>query len=327
MSLIIDTFTTYLPPKRKTTPSGWIALNAVCCTHNGEKPDTRSRGGAYITDDSVTWHCFNCGFKASWHPGRALSTKFKNLLQWLSVPDDLISKCAFESLRLKDEDSPEHKHELTPKFFDRSLPTGAGPIKDWLLDPPPQLEPIIAYMAGRKYNIDDYPWYWSDDPKWNERLIIPFYYQSRLVGYTARLCRDRKTAKYLSEQQPGFVFNLDNQSSNRKFVLVTEGPMDAICVDGVSVMSNEVSAQQRFLISRLQKEVVVVPDRDRAGVKLVEQALDWGWSVSLPDWEPGIKDINDAVRHYGKLYTVWSIVNSKETMPLKIQLKLKSWLR
>jgi DNA primase len=154
---------------------------------------------------------------------------------------------------------------------------------------------------------------------------VPFYYQKRVVGYTARLIRDGKV-KYISDQQPGYVFNLDRQDYTRQFVIVCEGPLDAICVDGVAVMSNELGPQQKHLIARLQREVIVVPDRDEAGLKMIEQAIEWGWSVSMPEWADGIKDINDAVQTYGKIYTLLSIVQAKESMPLKIQLRMKKWI-
>lgn len=327
MSLIVDTVSSFLPPKRKHTPSGWTSFNAVCCNHNGNSPDTRQRGGVHIHEDSVSYHCFNCGFKASWQPGRPLSVKFKKLLQWMNVPDDIVTKCSFDALRLKDEIAPEHKLDLVPKFFDKALPLGAKPILEWIKEPPPEeLGPVVQYLYDRGFTIDDYDWHWTDEKGFDDRLIVPFYYQGRTVGYTARLCRERKTVKYISEQQPGYVFNLDRQTYDRKFVLVTEGPLDAICIDGVAVMSNEVGPQQRHLISKLQREVIVVPDRDEAGLKMIEQAIEWGWSVSLPDWESGIKDVNDAVKYYGKLYTIWSIIQSKESMPLKIQLRMKKWI-
>jgi hypothetical protein len=323
MSLIIDTVVTYLPPKRKATPSGWISFNAVCCHNNGNTADRRQRGGIMI-NEGISYHCFNCGFKASWQPGRPLSVKAKKLLSWLSVPDDLITKCSFEALRLKD-DIPETYTNLLPTFIDKALPMGARPLKEWCENPPDELVPVLEYLIGRGYNIDDYNWYWTDEQGFQNRLIVPFYYQNRVVGYTARLIRDGKV-KYISEQQPGYVFNLDRQDYNRKFVIVSEGPLDAICVDGVAVMSNEIGPQQKHLISRLQKEVVIVPDRDEAGLKMIEQAIEWGWSVSMPDWADGIKDINDAVQTYGKIYTLLSIVQAKESMPLKIQLRMKKWI-
>jgi len=325
MSLILEAVQSHLPARRKATPSGWVSFDAVCCHHNGTNSDKRQRGGIMLTE-GVTYHCFNCGYKASWQPGRPLSKKLKNLMQWLSVPDDVITKCSFEALRLKDEIAPEHSLNLNPVFFDKAFPLGTKSIKEWLTDPPDQLIPVLEYLIKRGFTLDDYNWHWTDEQGFDDRLIVPFYYQTRLVGYTARLIRERKTVKYISEQQPGYVFNLDNQTYDRRFVLVTEGPLDAISIDGVAVMSNEIGPVQRHLISRLQKQVIVIPDRDASGLKMAEQAMEWGWSVSMPQWPDGVKDVNDAVIKYGKLYALWAIVQATETMPLKIQLRMKKWI-
>lgn len=328
MSLIVDTILAYLPSKRKQTPSGWISVNSPCCHHNGTSADNRQRGGIHIHDEGVSWHCFNCGYKTSWQPGRPLSIKFKKLLQWLSVPDSLINKCTFEALRLKEETAPATKHDLVPQFFNKELPVGARPIAEWINESPPDsIVPVLEYLLSRGFSVDQYPWYWTPTGSFSQRLIVPFYYQGRTVGYTARLCAETKTVKYISEQQPGYVFNLDNQLPNRQWVFVTEGPLDAVCLDSVAVMSNEASPQQRLLIDRLQRPVVVVPDRDSSGLKLIEQAIEWNWSVSFPEWEPGIKDVNAAVLRYGRLSTLWSVIQSIETAPLKIQLKARQWIR
>jgi hypothetical protein len=286
--------------------------------------DKRGRGGIMLTE-GVSYHCFNCGFKASWQPGRQLTVKFKKLLQWLNVPTDLINKCVFDALRQKDEGIEHAIVNPIPTFIDKALPMGTKPLLEWVQDPPEELMPVLEYIYSRGFTVDSYPWHWTDEDGFQNRLIIPFYYQKRCVGWTARLIRDGKI-KYISEQQPGYVFNLDNQNNNREYCIVTEGPIDAIGVDGCAVMSNEVGPQQVNLLKQLGREIIVVPDRDEPGLKLVEQAIELGWSVSMPEWADGIKDTNDAVRHYGKLYTLLSILESKESMPLKIQLRMKKWV-
>ena len=60
---------------------------------------------------------------------------------------------------------------------------------------------------------------------------------------------------------------------------------------------------------------------------MVDQALELGWSVAFPEWADGIKDVNDAVKHYGRLYTLYSIINSKESNNLKIQLRMRKWFK
>jgi len=79
------------------------------------------------------------------------------------------------------------------------------------------------------------------------------------------------------------------------------------------------------LLNRLQKQIIVVPDRDKAGSKLVERAIELGYSVSMPDWADEINDISDCVDKHGRLYTLYSIVSNAEESPLKIRLRAKKW--
>ena len=324
MSLILETVQQHLPPKRKSTPSGWISFNAVCCHHNGTSADNRQRGGIML-NEGVSYHCFNCGFKSSWQPGRHISVKFKKLLRWLNVSDSDINRCMLDALRRQEGIEDTGIKNPIPTFIDKALPRGAEPIVSYLDNPPAELLPVLQYLSERKLYLEDYDFHWTDEEGFQNRLIIPFYFQSRIVGYTARKITEGKP-KYISEQQPGYVFNLDQQGPDQKFVIVVEGPIDAICIKGVALTSAEVGDSQRALINRLQRQVIVLPDRDQAGHRLIEQALELGWSVSFPEWGDGVKDVNDAVKKFCRLYTLWSIVHHSESNALKIQLRMKKWL-
>jgi 5S rRNA maturation endonuclease (ribonuclease M5) len=319
MNLIAESIVDHLPHRRKTTPSGWISFNAVCCG------DQRNRGGAIVDGEAVSYHCFNCGFKASWQPGRPISLKIKKLLTLLNVDDNLISKLQIEALRHLDTTQIKHKPTI-PNFINRSLPRGAEPITSFLDDLPLKLIPVIEYIYNRGLSIDDYNFYWTPEEGFENRLIIPFYYRGNIVGYTSRSV-DNKTPKYLSEQQPGYVFNLDRQHHNRQFVILCEGPLDAISIDGVAVLGSEINESQTLLIKQLHREVIVVPDRDQAGLKLINQAIENNWHVSLPNWDHNIKDINDAVKHYGKINTLLMIKQATYQSEVKIKLLLKEWIK
>jgi hypothetical protein len=325
MSLIKDTVYSHLPYKRKTTPSGWISFNAVCCHHNGTSQDSRQRGGIIFNGDGVSYHCFNCQFKTSWQRGRSITPKFRKLLLWLGVNDDLITKCALESLRTKDDDTHKEYKSNLPVFIDKSLPKGARLIIDYLDDPPADLMPVLEYLKKRNLYLEDYPFYWTEEDNLKNRLIIPYYYQGRIVGYTCRKITDGKP-KYISAQQPGFVFNLDRQNLDNKFVIVCEGQIDAITINGVAVMSSEINDQQRKIIDNLKRDVIVVPDRDYDGLKLVHQAIEFGWTVSFPDWGD-IKDINESSVKYNRLTTLYKIITNVERTELKIRLQARQWFR
>ena len=184
---------------------------------------------------------------------------------------------------------------------------------------------VLEYMAARNLNVEDTDYYWSPSLAYRDRLIIPFYYERRIVGWTARTIQPNKQPKYMSEQQPGFVYGLDEQGHDKLFTILCEGPVDAMHVNGCAILGSEVKDQQAMLINRLSKDVIVVPDRDPAGYKLIEQAIELGWGVSLPDWDTDINDIGDAVAKHGRLYALHRIVSCVETSPLKIRLRAKKW--
>jgi len=320
MSLIADTLLNYLPSKRKHTPSGWIGFNAVCCD------DKRQRGGFIVNGgDAVSYHCFNCGFKCSWQPGRHISQKMNKFMRDLNIPDDIISQLRLEALKLDDNNTAKVR-SIIPKFDVRALPIDSQLITDLLDNPPDKLIPVLEYMVNRKIYPEDFPFYWTSKVGFSNRLIIPFLFNNEIVGWTARTIADA-TPKYLSEQQPGYVFNLDNQKDNREFVIVSEGPFDALSINGCALLGAEIKDSQNWLLKQLGKELVLVPDKDHEGPKTVERAIELGWSVSMPDWPSGVKDINDAVIKLGRLATLWLVISAKESNGLKIQLQAKKWFK
>jgi hypothetical protein len=324
MSIVSDIITAYLPSKRKTTPSGWTSFNAPCCHHNGNTADTRGRGGLISEGDTVSFHCFNCGFKASWQPGRGVSKGLRRLLVWLGAPDDAINKLTLDVMRINEGVEVQQRKIEIPTFETVPLPADAIKLTD-ITEFNKFSMAILEYMAARNLNLDDTDYYWSPSLGYRDRLIVPFFFEQRIVGWTARTILADKQPKYLTENQPGYVYGLDEQSHNKVFAIICEGPVDAIHVEGCALTGSEIGDQQAILINRLGKDIIVVPDRDKAGSKLIEAAIERGWGVSLPEWDADINDIGDAVAKYGRLYTLYSIASAAETSPLKIRLRAKKW--
>jgi len=323
MNLIQAAVQSFLPSKRKNTPSGWISFNAVCCHHRGEKADSRKRGGLLFSNDGFQFHCFNCNFKAGWAPGRLLSKNTKQLFNWMGMPDDEISKLNIEALRSKDDIAVSTTSRLSFDLEIRELPGDCRPILEWLAtEPSDELIAVVEYLTDRKMDLEWYNWHWSSEAGYRDRVIIPFYQDGIIVGWTGRKIKTGKP-KYLTTAQPGYVFNIDQQVSDREYVIVTEGQFDAIAIDGVAIMHNEPNPTQIARINRLGKQVIVVPDRDKPGAVMIQAALNNQWTVSMPPWEDDIKDCADAVAKYGRLYTLLTILYYKETNEIKIQLLKK----
>jgi hypothetical protein len=325
LNIISDFIRSILPAKKKTTPSGWTSFNAPCCHHNGESPDTRGRGGLTANPDgSVSFHCFNCNFKASYQPGRHLTFKFRKLLKWLGADDTDIKRLVIEAIRVRELVAPEEvKAEAEEEKIDfkaRDLPEDAENLV--ALD---YVHPALEYCVARKIDIAKYQFYATRQAQYNlhKRIIIPFIWQGRTIGYTARAVEDNVKPKYHSNYEPNFVFNINNQLADSKFVIVCEGPFDAMSIDGVAVLNNECNETQADIIESLGREVIVVADRDRAGAKMINNAIEYGWSVSFPVWLETCKDINEATVKYGKLFVLKTILDSKHSSKLKIELMKK----
>ena len=56
---------------------------------------------------------------------------------------------------------------------------------------------------------------------------------------------------------------------------------------------------------------------------VINQALQFGFEVSIPFWEKGIKDVNDAVVKYGKVPTLLSILQYSTNSKIKIEIMRK----
>jgi hypothetical protein len=327
MNDIQSALLTLLPPKRKSTPSGWTSFDAVCCHNNGEARDTRKRGGIMTSPDGGwSYHCFNCNFKAGWTPGKLLSKNTKTLFKWLGMNDTDLGKLNLIALKIKD-DQPVSKKPLNFELLEKSLPEGTLSVMEWISasdvqDIAEDLGKIVEYILGRGMELDWYNWMWSPTPGYVDRVIIPFYHNGKIVGYTGRKITDGKP-KYLTDAQPGYVFNLDQQTNDRAYVIVVEGQFDAIAIDGCAIMHNEPNDSQILRLNTLGREVIIVPDRDRAGAKILNSALKNNWSVSLPPWGDDVKDVADAVKKFGRLYVLATILHYKIAGEIKINLLKK----
>ena len=310
----------FLPGKRKQTASGWISFNAPCCVHRGDTQDKRSRGGIKPSPDgSWSYHCFNCGYTASFVLGRNLTFKARRLLEWMNVPQEEIERINLESLKHKSiEGLLGERQDVINKlqnieFEDRDLPADTQPLNEFAEE----------YLQKRCVPLD-YPFLYKTMPR--RGVVIPFTHNNQVVGHTTRFLDDR-TPRYIQDIQSGYVFGTDLQKNTWQSVIVVEGVFDALSINGLAVLHAEINDAQVRLIRSLGRDVVVVPDQDEAGMRLVDRAVELGWAVSMPDWPDDVKDVNDAVIRWGKLGTLLTIMQARETSRIKIELRKKQLVK
>jgi len=324
----------------KQAPKNWGKRNCPLCHTQGHGHDTRHRFGIQFNPgvNSILMNCFNCGFSASYTEGKELSKAFKFFLSQLHLDQKFIEQIEFEifkqknqiqSIREGDEDKVVDKEarfrNLFLKWHPMELPDDSFTITEWLengLDDPDFLR-VVNYALDRKlFGLSDFYWSPVTSHNMNQRLIIPYLYKGKNVGFTARLCYDvpdKSIPKYYQQCPPDFVYNLDHQHLwPRKYAIVTEGVLDGYVIDGVSILG-EIGQGKVDIINRLQKEIIVCPDRDKKGWDLVNVAIENEWSVAFPKWDMDIKDAAKASEKYGRLLTTHSIISTAVSGELNIR--------
>lgn len=316
-SIITQILLDHLPTMRKT-PNGWMSFNAVCCEHRGHTADRRRRGGVMLTADGVVYSCFNCQFSTGYKTGNYLGIKFRKLLNWAGIDSGTIDALRIQAIR--DRDNLTEEDELTEEIVPvpKSLPDASELLNRT------QHAAHWQYLVDRGIDPECYPFYVSNQKEWNlqQRIIVPFTYQNLLVGYTARSIANHRP-KYMQSLGMPYVFGAALQQPSWSWAPVVEGVFDAISINGLSVLGNDVNEQQAEQLEALNKTLVVVPDQDKSGDLLVQSAIDFGWSVCWPEWPQGVKDVNDAVKRFGALFVTRHIWANRVTGSIQIKLHRK----
>ncbi len=317
----------YLPPKTKKASSGWISFSGPCCIHNGETPDKRMRGGIKFDDFNWSYNCFNCGFKTRYEFGKRLSYKTKRFLKWMGVPQEEIKQVELDSLKNKKiydlVDQRSNKKQRIGFFKAYELPSDARSITkddEWAIK-------YLKENRGLDYHDYDFKITPNSPGRYKNRILIPFKFKDDIVGWTSRFL-DNRTPKYKSEnQQNGYLFGLDLQKIKWDYIILCEGVFDAISINGVALLHNDISKQQEALLRRQGKEIIYVPDQNKAGLKIIDRIVKCGFSVSLPPWPDDVTDINDAVKKYGKIGTLISIINNSTSNKIKIKMSFNDLVK
>lgn len=347
--MLADALRTVLPKGRKHTPKGWESFNCVMCQANGEPSrDTKRKGNIIFNGPSFTYRCWRCKFKASYRPGMNFTRNLEKLYKELGVDDDDMLELKLNVMTIKQfVTSDEYSgHDAVTEFVARDdfqpmeLPKGSFDIGtleggDKLYEDEDFVK-VLMYAETLGERILNYPLYYTADNSetpshvMNNRLIVPFFYKDTIVGYTARYFERKNPssiAKYITHLPDDFLFNNKYLMDwKRKYVVLVEGPMDAIPINGVAYLKDTLTKGQINWINGSGKEVILVPDRGESAGAAVEQAIEQGWMVSMPkDWSKDVKDTHDAYVAYGALYTLEQILENKLSDPTSIRMRWKTW--
>jgi len=314
---IIKQYVQLQPPNHK----GWQAVRCHVCNDHTRK----GFRGAFLFDGArVVYKCWNCGHKSLYDPyeHEYIPKKMIDTLQAFGIPDDEWQQVILDSPAYRDgahhrEEEQKTISNIEPKEI--TMPSFFYFLKDAKPDD-------FVAEAAREYLIDErgvdpdsYPFMLAnkaENPKlhkWLGRVIMPIFKNNKLIFYIGRALYDAPK-KYETPATPKekVIFGFEKLFEHTDApLIVTEGWFDGFAIDGVATLGNVITDYQRQWLDRSRREKIYIPDRFGDGKRAAEQALEFGWSISTPDIGSSCKDMSDAVKKYGKLYVLKSIIEKK----------------
>lgn len=291
------------------SPKGYETVKCAYCN------DYKVRGGFNFDGEVVNYHCFNCSTHARYDPSENrhfISKKMRDILIAFGIPDEEITKTiSLNFFKNKEEtvkiDKPGEK-ELSLPYKEVPLPKKSVLVSS---NESPWCEVAKVYLESRALPVDSYQFYVSDDPHYEGRLIIPYFFRNKIIYWQGRSLDGSIEPRYKnpSVEKDNIFFNMDEVYRYTSDPLyVAEGPIDSISI-GQNSVALLGSTLTEFKIKALKdaakrRKVIFILDKNRNGYKLCENVLKEGegiqWYVtSFPD---NIEDANDARKKLGKLW-------------------------
>lgn len=344
---------------------GWRQNLGGCpYCHDGRSKNPRSH--FLFQNDEIGFQCFNCGgkhrfsgnnlntiagfiSKAAWKKLGAVLLELKKdpifpasdlkhqeeLIE--AVDDDFIGLIDYKevelpdvSIRFKmkiDKIAKSYRH----RFIDNKAKVNKYLSEHGLLEISKEKEMFIC-MEGEYAN----------------RLILPIYFDGKLVSWAARALFPTKTKYMYPPSDEHFndrgtiIYGLDQifQSEEVQQIQVVESITDAWHMNGMAVLSKNVTREQldilkyfnfkkKKLLFVLDNDTLNKWDSDLKGIemgKIVLKEKQENWFVSQPDFGFNIKDVSDSIVKFGWLHTydkIFSSIYSKKASSSAMGMKAR----
>ena len=119
----------------------------------------------------------------------------------------------------------------------------------------------------------------DSNSEYNKRIFIPFYENGEIVYFVCRDYTGKSSLRYMNPDgfnSRDFLFNVDKIKEDED-VFVVEGVMDALTLEQptVALLTNTAGKKQADkLFSKAPKDVIFIPDVDKAGITALKKNIE-----------------------------------------------------
>ena len=289
--------------------TGWHVCKCQLCQ------DYKDRSGFKFDGGQVGFNCWNCGKTSKYEEfSGEISKSMRRILNSFGIDDTAISAVVNSAFFNKQEQTSKITLESLKKVNTTTPPVKFPPhtFKLGAVDDHIDFQQrIVNYLIGRKIDLDSCSFYFSTDPKMKDRVIIPFFRNGALIYWQARSINPVEKKRY--DNSPGsrdaVIFNCDQlQSYNPAPLLVSEGVFDAMMFNGIAILGSKLSDAKLELLSKTNRRLIFVIDKDKNGASFAQAILRCGWEITfVPD---GATDINQSVQRFGRSWTARQLIKN-----------------
>jgi hypothetical protein len=296
-------------PFRNNASSGWLVGKCSLCN------DYKERAGFKIDGDDVFYNCFNCSTSSSYkHSDGRVSKNFKRVLNSYGIQDGDIDRAIGSGFFLR-KDEP---NKITLKDVSGPVlqtPEVKLPPKSFKLGSTDEFaqyqEKLLNYLLSRKIDVFKYPFYFSMEEKYLNRVIVPFYRAGKLIYWQARSIDHSEKQRFLNcpAKRDAVIFNFDRLFDRTPVpLLVSEGIFNALIFNGISLIGSKLNESKIHFLSKTQRRLLFVIDKDANGKSLAYSVLANGWDITFTPG--GTKDVNQSAVKYGKIWTAKQLIQN-----------------
>ena len=302
-SLVKDFVTSEFPENRLTTTGEY-------CVNSFFEEDKKRK--LYINAETGVFICFKSGISGSF---LKLVREYAGLNTVNEALEYLVQNYSFkfdkteEIKTIKEEDRQVLVDFMTkdrPVFFKDPTKLGSFGKKAY------------SYLLNRKLEEEYYPqlgYVFNQNSKYNERVIIPFYENGKIVYFITRAIDPNNPIRYFNASgldSKQYVFNIDKINEE---VVIAEGSFDAMSITtdqaATALLSADIGLTQlEKIFKKKPKSLIYVPDHDETGRKKMDSNIKkiltycpyTGLEIYIFDVPNGCKDLNDMKIKTGKNY-------------------------
>ena len=293
---------------------------------DSQKNKNKARGYLYQVKNNTNFKCHNCGINIS----------FNNFLKQIDIT--IHKQYTFEKFKEGHSgknftvEEPQFNFQK-PDFFTKR--ENSENVKKLGLPKALTNPNAKKYLESRKLNPDNY-YYTEKFKEWTNslrptfdntnqdepRIIIPLFYQNKLVGFQGRALGPSKV-KYITimlDDDAPKIYGLD-EVKKTEIVYITEGPFDstfvcnAIALCGADGDLDKWNIRRRVWIYDNEPRNAEITNRIAKRIDEGEQVVIWPSTISE-------KDINDMVLSG---LNVLSVIESNIYSGLEAKLKFTTW--